>query len=220
MERPQATQDYRRENLQERRPSDDRHNANLCGSCSEWLQRIYRRIRLVPGPRCLVRKSLLRCLGAHIGRGTNLPACHMPWPHQVWLGEDCRLESGIYFKFDWFWRTGPSIVIGDRVFIGRNVEFNIQGRIVIGNNCLIASGCVFVDHNHGVQLTKTMADQPSEIGQIILGQDVWIGTNSVILKNVRIGDGAIVGAGSVVTKPVPAKEIWAGNPARKIRDRA
>jgi acetyltransferase-like isoleucine patch superfamily enzyme len=64
-----------------------------------------------------------------------------------------------------------------------------------------------------------MRDQPAEIAPIRIGRDVIVGVNSVILKGVEIGDGAVVAAGSVVTKSIPTNEIWGGNPARKIRDR-
>jgi acetyltransferase-like isoleucine patch superfamily enzyme len=215
----QASRDARCEMPRERLPRENPDSDKARVGSAALLQRAYRRIALIARPRHVARKVFLRFLGAHIGRRTAIPQCSMPWPHQVWIGDDCRLEPSIYFKFDWYWKTGPNIVIGDRVFIGRSVEFNIQGRIEIGDDCLIASGCVFVDHNHGVGLSTAIADQPSQIGHIILGKDVWIGANSVILKNVRIGDGAIIGAGSVVTKPIPTREVWAGNPAHKIRDR-
>jgi acetyltransferase-like isoleucine patch superfamily enzyme len=64
-----------------------------------------------------------------------------------------------------------------------------------------------------------MRDQTMEIAPIIIGRDVIVGVNSVILRGVRIGDGAVVGAGSVVVGTVPAGEIWVGNPAKKLRDR-
>jgi acetyltransferase-like isoleucine patch superfamily enzyme len=140
----------------------------------------------------------------------------MPWPHQVWLGDNCRLEPGIYFKFDWYWKTGPSIIVGDRVFIGRAVEFNIQGRIEIGNDCLIASGCIFVDHDHGMDLRQPMRSQPQESHPILIRPNVWIGANAVILKGVEISEGAVIGAGSIVTKSIPPNEIWCGNPAKKM----
>jgi acetyltransferase-like isoleucine patch superfamily enzyme len=103
------------------------------------------------------------------------------------------------------------------VFIGNGVEFNIQGRIEIGDDCLLASGCFFVDHDHGMQAGGPINSQPNEIGPIRLGKNVWMGARCIVLKGVHIGDGAVIGAGSVVTKSVPANEVWAGNPARTMR---
>jgi acetyltransferase-like isoleucine patch superfamily enzyme len=184
------------------------------------MQRLMRRLILLPWPVAVARKIYLQRLGAAIGPGTRIPKCTIPWPHQVKIGQDCTLEPEIYFKFDGYWQPGPSILIGNRVFVGRGVEFNIQGRIEVGDDSGIGSGCVLTDHNHATAPVGTrMRDQAVEIGPIRIGKDVIIGVNSVILKGAQIGDGAVVGAGSVVTTSVPANEIWGGNPARRIRNR-
>jgi acetyltransferase-like isoleucine patch superfamily enzyme len=186
----------------------------------ELIQRSFRRARLLPGPIGFFRKLLLRFMGAQIGAGTTVPRCLMPWPHQVKIGKGCTFEPDIHFKFDGYWLPGPNILIGNRVFIGRAVELNIQGKIEIGDDTGIGSGCILTDHNHGTAPTDIcMRDQPVEIAPIRIGRDVVVGVNTVILKGVQIGDGAVVGAGSVVAKSIPAGEIWIGNPARKIRDR-
>jgi acetyltransferase-like isoleucine patch superfamily enzyme len=144
----------------------------------------------------------------------------VPWPHQIQIGSGCVLEPDIYFKFDGYWHPGPSIVIGNHVFIGRGVEFNVQGRVEIGDDAGIGAGCVLADHNHSTAIEGSrMRDQTMEIAPIIIGRDVIVGVNSVILRGVRIGDGAVVGAGSVVVGTVPPGEIWVGNPAKKLRDR-
>ena len=62
------------------------------------------------------------------------------------------MEDDIFFKFDGIWQPGPSIIVGDGVFIGRGCEFNIRQRIDIGNDSLIASGCKFIDRDHGIAL--------------------------------------------------------------------
>jgi acetyltransferase-like isoleucine patch superfamily enzyme len=184
------------------------------------LQKLVRRLVLLPGPLSATRKLYLQLLGAKIGPGTRIPKCDVPWPHQIRIGADCTLEPDIYFKFDGFWLPGPSIIIGNRVFVGRGVEFNIQGKIEIGDDSGIGSGCLLADHNHAMaSVGKRMRDQAVEIDPIRLGRDVIVGVDSVILKGVTIGDGAVVAAGSVVTRSVPANEVWGGNPARKIRDR-
>jgi acetyltransferase-like isoleucine patch superfamily enzyme len=184
------------------------------------FQRVARRIVLLPGPFSFSRKIYLQLLGAKIGAGTRIPRCDVPWPHQIQIGNRCVLEPDIYFKFDGYWHPGPSIIIGNNVFIGRGVEFNVQGRIEIGDDAGIGSGCVLADHNHNTAIEgHKMRDQSMQIAPIIIGKDVIVGVNSVILRGVHIGDGAVVGAGAVVVESVPAGEIWVGNPAKKLRDR-
>jgi acetyltransferase-like isoleucine patch superfamily enzyme len=146
-----------------------------------------------------------------------LPQACVTWPHQVRVGANCILQPDIFFNYDHYWTPGPSIVLGNRVFVGRGVEFNIQGRIVVGDDALIASGCVFVDHDHGMRSGGAMNTQPNIIEPISVGAGAWIGTRSVVLKGVSIGAQAVVGAGSVVTKSVPAGEVWCGTPARFVR---
>lgn len=158
-----------------------------------------------------------KALGLKIARQTRLPSCKMPWPHNVSIGSRCILEPDIYFKHDGPYLDNRTIVIGDNVFIGRNVEFNIRKSITIGNFCLIASGSKFIDHDHGFDTRNVPLGLQRGIEENIwLEQDVWIGANAIILKGVRIGRGAIIGAGALVTKSVPPYEIWGGVPARKI----
>lgn len=157
--------------------------------------------------------------GMQIGDGTRLPSMHVTWPHQVAIGNNCSLEHGIYFKYDGIWAQGPTIRIADHVFIGAGCEFNIRKGIDIGKDALIASGCRFIDHDHGVAMGELMRTQEGPEKEIVLEEDVWLGCNVVVLKGVRIGKGAIVAAGAVVTKPIPAYEIWGGVPAKKIGQR-
>ena len=184
---------------------------------AELIQRAWRRWDLLPGPVQFLRKFSLCLRGAKIGQGTWLPRVQVPWPHQLSIGQQCIVEAGVYFKYDGFWKPGPSIHIGDRVFIGRNTEFNIGTGITISNDCLIASGCTFVDSDHGTEPDCPMNAQPLKGAHIVLEENVWIGAQCMVLKGVRLGRGAVIGAGSVVTKSVPAGEIWAGIPARRLK---
>ncbi|HZJ14963.1 MAG TPA: acyltransferase [Chthoniobacteraceae bacterium] len=162
-----------------------------------------------------------RALGLRTGPRTLLPRIRVTWPHQVSLGARCVLEPDVFFRFNGIWAAGPAITIGDDSFIGTGCEFNARKKIAIGNHALIAPGCRFIDHDHGYSSrTQPMAEQvDGGEDAIILEDDVWIGVNAVVLKGVTIGRGAIVAAGSVVTKSIGAYEIWAGVPARKIRVR-
>ena len=166
-----------------------------------------------------MRKLFLSCFGMNIGKGTFLPKLYITWPHQVSIGKNCNLEHGIYFKYDGIWSKGPSIIIDDNVFIGSTCEFNINCGIKIGSYSNIASGCRFVDHDHGIKSGLPIGGQASVKKEIILEEDVWLGCNVVILKGVNIGKGAIVGAGAVVTQSIPSQEIWGGVPARFIAKR-
>jgi acetyltransferase-like isoleucine patch superfamily enzyme len=168
-----------------------------------------------------IRTAWWRLLGMHIGPGTFLPKIHVTWPHQVSLGANCVLEHDVYFKYDGIWAPGPSLIIHDRVFIGFGCEFNMKRRIEIGADCLIASGCKFIDHDHALTRRDVpMREQTTgHEAEIILSPDVWLGVNAVILKGVHIGRGAVVAAGAVVTGNIQDYEIWAGVPARKIGDR-
>jgi acetyltransferase-like isoleucine patch superfamily enzyme len=166
-----------------------------------------------------LRTIWLRFCGAKIGSQTVLPKTAMTWPHQVQIGSQCVLEPDIFLKFDGIWYPGPAIVIGDGVFIGRGCEFNIKKRITIGKGSAIASGCKFIDHDHGITGIR-IEETPGAEAEIMIGDYVWLGCNVIVLKGVTIGSSAVVGAGAVVTKNIPSGEIWAGIPARKVSSRA
>ena len=180
------------------------------------LQKACFRARAWFAVRPMLRRMWWQMQGARFGAGTRVPALDINWPHQVRVGARCQLEPGTVFKFDGVWKPGPNILIGDGSFIGRNCEFNIRQRIEIGRDALIASGCKFIDHDHGFSAPEPMKTQHGAEAAIFIEQDVWLGANVLVLKGVTIGRGAIVAAGAVVTKSVGAGEIWGGVPARKI----
>lgn len=114
------------------------------------------------------------------------------------------------------------IIIGKRTAIN---EYNnlraAGGDIRIGDHSQIAQFCTLVAGNHTVDTMEFMIDAPWETSRnsIEIGEDVWIGANCVILPGVTIGRGAVIGAGSVVTKNVPPYSIYVGNPAKLMRMR-
>ena len=185
----------------------------------QLLQKIFFRLRTRLVLRPYLRRFWWQMQGARFGAGTAVPALSVNWPHQLAVGADCQLGAQIVVGFDGIWQPGPSIVIGDRVFIGHGCEFNIRARISIANDCLIAAGCKFIDHDHGLALGQPMNLQPGPEAAIIIEEDVWLGVNVVVLKGVTIARGAVVAAGAVVTKSVGENEIWGGVPARKIGQR-
>jgi acetyltransferase-like isoleucine patch superfamily enzyme len=157
----------------------------------------------------------LRLWGMKIGRKTRLPVdLAVNWPHQIAVGEGCTFESYVSFKYDGPWRPGPSIRIGNGVFVGRGVEFNITSGLSIGDQSAIAAGCKFIDHDHLTDEAGGVLPGEGPTGPITLGSGVWLGAGVIVLKGVEIGDRAVIGAGSIVTRSVPAGEKWMGVPAR------
>ncbi|MEE3422610.1 MAG: CatB-related O-acetyltransferase [Succinimonas sp.] len=139
--------------------------------------------------------------------------------------------------------TNPNIVVGDFTYIADSeFESNVtnfypwsRDKLIIGKFCQIAAGAEFImnDANHQMNAVSTFpfytlegwnmdapsaADMPFK-GNTVIGNDVWIGQNAVILPGVHIGDGAIIGANCVVGSNVAPYTIVAGNPAKVIRKR-
>lgn len=121
------------------------------------------------------------------------------------------------------WIAGYAIVRGD-IELGENVSINpyacLSGKVKIGNGVRIASHVSIVGFNHGFDDIETpIYRQPLTSLGIEIGDDVWIGANAVVLDGVKIGRGAIIAAGAVIAKDVPAMAIAGGVPARVLRYR-
>lgn len=108
---------------------------------------------------------------------------------------------------------GKNITVGKNVFINACCHFQDHGGITLGDGCLIGHNVVFATLNHDKNPASRAHMTPAPI---VLGRNVWVGSNSTILPGVTIGDGAIVAAGAVVTKDVPANTIVGGVPAKVI----
>ena len=109
---------------------------------------------------------------------------------------------------------GKNITVGENVFINACCHFQDHGGVTIGDGCQIGHNVVFATLNHGLAPEDRKTTYPAPI---ILGKNVWIGSNATILQDVSIGDNAIIGAGAVVTKNVEANTIVGGSPARFIK---
>lgn len=110
---------------------------------------------------------------------------------------------------------GRNLHLGEGVFINIGCTFQDTGGIWIGDRTLIGHGCILTTLNHDIDPRRRGDMTPAPIR---IGSDVWFGARVTVVPGVTIGDGAIVGAGSVVTKDVPPATIVAGVPARVIRE--
>lgn len=115
----------------------------------------------------------------------------------------------------------PLLHIGSYSFIGHQCSFNVRHGIHIGDHCLLAGGVVIQDHDgHPLDPARRRAGEPAPeeaVHRVCIGDGAWIGRRSMILKGVTIGENAVVGAGSLVVRDVPANSLVAGSPARLIR---
>lgn len=109
---------------------------------------------------------------------------------------------------------GKNITLGKRVFINSGCTFQDQGEVVIGDDCLIGHNTVLATLNHDLAPTRRADMHPAPI---VIGANVWIGSNATVLAGVTIGANAVVAAGSVVTKDVPENAVVVGSPARVVR---
>lgn len=110
---------------------------------------------------------------------------------------------------------GKNIHLGENVFINACCHFQDHGGITIGDGCQIGHNVVFATLNHGQSPDDRGNTYPAPI---VLGRNVWVGSNATILSGVTIGDNAIVAAGAVVTKDVNPGTIVGGVPARYLKD--
>jgi len=116
---------------------------------------------------------------------------------------------------------GSHINIGDNVGIGAFANIGGSGGITIGKNTIIAQYFSAHPENHIFESTsKPIRSQGTSRKPIVIGEDCWIGAKVTIVAGISIGRGAIIGAGSVVTKDIPDFSIAVGNPARTIKSRS
>ena len=128
---------------------------------------------------------------------------------------------GCYERCTFFVDRGCTLTIGDNVGISQTALI-AHADLTIGDNVKIGGGtCIYTSDFHSLDATirASKEDMKHRVSKpVIIEHDAFIGARCLILKGVTIGVGSIIGAGSVVTKSVPAGEIWAGNPAKFIRE--
>lgn len=130
------------------------------------------------------------------GKSTNVrPSASLANSFNIFLGENVHVQRHVY------------------LWAGKN------SKITIGDHTIIGPGSFITSDNHGIKKNQLIRDQEGEEKGITIGSDVWLGSYSIILPGVNIGDGAVVAAGSVVTKNVKPYAVVAGVPAKEISQR-
>lgn len=109
---------------------------------------------------------------------------------------------------------GKNIHIGKNVFINACCHFQDHGGVTIGDGCQIGHNVVFATLNHFLEPEKRKMTYSAPI---VLGKNVWVGSNATILQGVAIGDNSVIGAGAVVTGDIPANTVAVGVPAKVVK---
>jgi maltose O-acetyltransferase len=128
-------------------------------------------------------------------------------------GINMTFDSTIHLGANFFNPSG--ITIGHDSIIGSNCFLDGRAPLKIGSHSSLASDVMIYNDEHNIHSD----DYSNSFGPVTIGDYVFIGPRAIILPNVTIGDGAVVAAGAVVTKDVPAFEVWGGVPAKKISSR-
>ena len=189
----------------------------------EKLRRVLRRLVELPS-----RRRLLGLPGVTIAQSARVDARRIrvfPGSRLI-VGEGSMVGGGLAFE-----REGAEIIIGSHTSIGNSLIASATS-IHVGDDTLISFGCSIVDHDsHSLQWKNRRTDVKDWYrGEknwdhvvskpVLIGDKCWLGLNVIVLKGVQIGDGAVVAAGSVVTRNVPPWTLVAGNPAKVIRELA
>ena len=164
------------------------------------------------------RNFSYRLLGVHFRDYCWLRAVEIPrrWSDITLHG--CALDRGVVLLCSGEPRANK-IEIAHGAYINRYTILDAHERISIGRDVMIGPHCFITDGDHGIAAGASVKSQPMTARPVIIEDEAWLGAHVTVLPGVRIGRGAVIGAGSVVTRDVPAGAIAVGSPARVRRSR-
>ena len=164
-------------------------------------------------------KSRLVSGGADLSLEDGMP--YIAGTLRIWIGTGCRISGKTNLNGYNNPNRIPELHIGDNVSLSFQSSISVGTTVRIGDNCQIAPGCYLagypghpIDAEARARMETSTEDQA---GDIVLEDDVWLGTRVIVSPNVHIGRGTIVAAGSVVTKDLPPFVLAGGMPAKVIR---
>lgn len=138
--------------------------------------------------------------------------------------EDIRLEKGAGLDHGVVLlcsgeRRSDKLVLGRECYVNRYTIFDAHEHIEVGPRAMFGPYCYITDADHSFEPGRAVMDQPMRPAPVVIGEEAWVGGHVVILPGVRIGRGAVIGAGSIVNKDIPDNAIAVGTPARVVRRR-
>jgi carbonic anhydrase/acetyltransferase-like protein (isoleucine patch superfamily) len=175
--------------------------------------------RVALGLASRARNLYYRSLGVRIQgyawlRGVSIPKS---WA-DITLEHEVALDDGVCLVIG-----GPprpnKLVIGSRTYVNRYTIFDAHQQLHVGRRVMIGPHCYLTDADHGTAPGSSVQSQPMRVAPVVIEDEVWLGAHVTVLPGVRIGRGAVIGAGSVVTRSIPAMSVAAGVPAKILRYR-
>lgn len=159
------------------------------------------------------------------GKGSLLAAhVRLLKPQYISIGEASSIMTGCVLETCTELQE-PDMQIGNNVSLGEYSHITCARRVVVGNGVLTGRYVLITDNAHGDSSMETLQIPPlvrsvCSKGEVVIGNNVWIGDKATILPGVHIGEGCIIGANSVVTKDIPAYCIVGGNPAKILKTKS
>ncbi len=133
-----------------------------------------------------------------------------------------RKGSGVQISPTASFRNGERITLGARCHVGDRCSLwagDVSGHITVGDDALLGPGVFVTASNYRVPRGQPVIGQPHDERDVRIGERTWLGANVVVLPGVEIGDGCVVGAGSVVSRSLPPEAVAVGVPARVVGER-
>jgi len=200
-----------------------------------------RMINKLPIHRPFIYRTLLRMAGVKVGKNVEfLGRIQLKLrsnPQNIIIGDNVVLGKNVDLRI----RENGKIILNERVYLddnvrivaardgkveidvgtelGANTIINSGGETTIGKFCMVAGNVQIHSQNHANSKKKYIKEQLYEYGKVTIGSDVWIGSFSSVVVNTTIGEGAVIGANSMVRGEIPAFAICVGSPAKVIRYR-
>ena len=130
-----------------------------------------------------------------------------------------RVGADAFYIDKIVWLNGDRIEVGEKVGFNFGCYVNGFGGLTIGDRTIIGPYTMIHTANHEMETDRPIPEQGWKLGPVALGADCWIGMGVCILPGVTLGEGCVVGAGSVVTRDVEPYSVVVGNPAKAIKSR-
>jgi acetyltransferase-like isoleucine patch superfamily enzyme len=147
----------------------------------------------------------------HVGKNVKILSGFVyRYPGNISIGDNVIISRNVSLTSE---NSNSKLIIGDNVIITIGTTIDFSGNVIIGKNTLLSKNTIIETHDHG----KNPYSEP-HFRNLEIGDNVWIGMNSIVLSNVgKIGANSIIAAGSIVTKAVPENSLAAGVPARVVK---